>query len=81
MLAAALFLLVPLPALVVEGVGSEHHVVAILDDGLAAREDPESALVGVVYSKLVAVEFKVAVPAVVHEDRRLGQRSPHAAVL
>lgn len=50
-----LLLLVPLPVGVIEGVRTEDHAIAILDDGLAGDEDVESAVKGVVDAQLMAV--------------------------
>lgn len=51
-------------------VGPEHHASAVLDDGLAGHEDPESGLVGFVDTQLMTVEFEAAIDAILDEDSR-----------
>lgn len=52
---------------VLESIGAEDNLVAVLDDGFAGNEYIESAWVGVVDSELMAVEFKVTILATFNE--------------
>ena len=66
---------------IVESVGTKDHFIAIFDDGLACNEDVEPAFVGVVDSKLVAVQLEFAVMAVINEHCRLRDAGLYNTVL
>jgi hypothetical protein len=60
----------PLPLSILELVRTKSDPVAILDDGLTGDVDVETTVKSIVDSQLMTVQLKLAVVAVVDEDRR-----------
>ena len=65
---------------VLKAIGGKLDAVAVLDDGLATDEDVEPGIEGVVDAQLVAVELESAPAALIHEHRRLSNRTSDRAV-
>jgi hypothetical protein len=67
--------------LVVESIGSEDHLFAVLDNWFTGCKNAKSAFIGVMDSQLVAVQLKFAICTIFNKNSRLSNSSSNDAIL